>query len=410
MSGKKTNLKKKITIPIILYIIIVISVTVYTFSWFVSNRRVEVGIDDEINITIDNKLEISNADLEERVWGNRIELNLTNDEIYPDITGNGIDFYYPTYLVDGDTPNMDDVGSYKKLTDADSSHYLLTLRILFRSTENISVYLGNQSTVSPKNTEYTGADARRSMFGDFSADYIAGCSRVAFLEVDDGVETLKNVWIPNDKYHLAYEEGTDSATFSSSGEREENYGYHTIDDGQVKEIHYTSEDIINGSLTIGSENLASAATQTAGPMVNGATPLLSFSGQALEEKELIIRIWFEGTDREADKAFNGGQVTYNFEFLGIIKDEATEADLQKIDSLECRQDGYLYFGDENEVASGFLYSVNAIDWQQYGGVGGIKFTSSDTKVYVKTLETSSSKSSRIYEKLINIEETEDEMA
>ncbi len=408
MSSKKGNLKKKLTIPIILYLVIIISVTVYTFSWFVSNRRVEIGLDDEINITIDNKLEISNADAEEHVWGNKIELSLANDEIYPDITGNGIDFYYPTYLVDGDTPNMDDVGSYKKLTDADSSHYLLTLRILFRSTENINVYLGNQSAISPKNTEYIGADARRSMFGDFSADYIAGCSRVAFLEVDNGVEMLKNVWIPNDKYHLTYAEGTDSASFNSSGEREEKYGYHTVEAGQIKEVYYTTDDVLNGSLTIGSENLATGATQTVGPMVNGAVPLLSFSGQALEEKELIIRIWFEGTDREADKAFNGGQVTYNFEFLGIIKDEATVADQQKIESLVCKQDGYLYFGNETEVAKGFLYSLNAIDWQQYGGVGGIKFTSSDTKVYVKTLETPSSKSSVIYEIPINIEKTEDE--
>jgi len=399
MNNNKGNMKKKFTISLVLYIAIIISVTVYTFSWFISNQRVAVDGQKDVVISSGSKLEIMNMNAEEGVWGNEIVLNTDQNAVCPDITGNGLDFYYPTYLVDGDTPNMEDVGSYRKLTESNSSQYMVTLRIKFRTAEEISVYLGQNSYVKPKNTEYTGEDSRKSAFGDFSADYIAGCSRVAFVEVQDGVEVLKTVWIPNDTYQLDYEEDTDNALFYASGLREETYGYHTVENNTVVAKTYSSDDYANASVMVGSKNLATEATSSVAPMANNSAPLLTFSGESVEEKELIIRMWFEGTDREADKALAGGQVLYNFRFVGISKYDAPSSEAQKLETLNCRQDGHLYFGEEEEIATNILYSTNGIDWENYGGLGGTTFMESCT-IYVKTMETSESKSSAPYKLVI----------
>ncbi|MBR5250491.1 MAG: hypothetical protein IKV38_00520, partial [Clostridia bacterium] len=349
----------------------------------------------DVVISSDAKLEIMNVNSEVQAWGNEIILETDKSAVCPDITGNGLDFYYPTYLVDGDTPNMADVGSYRKLTESNASQYMVTLRIKFRTSDAISVYLGQKSYVKPKSTEYRGEGVRKSAFGDFSADYIAGCSRVAFVGIEDDAEVLKSVWIPNDTYQVAYEENSDNALFYTSGTREEAYGYHTVEENMVVAKTYTGEDYANANVMVGNKNLATEATSSVAPMINNSKALLTFSGESVEEKELIIRMWFEGTDREADKALAGGQVLYNFNFVGISKTNVSNTQMQKLSTINCRQDGYLYFGEEETIATNLLYSTNGIDWENYGGLGGVTFNESCT-IYLKTTETSDLKSSEAY--------------
>ena len=192
------------------------------------------------------------------------------------------------------------------------------------------------------------------------------------------------------------------ATFTKTGTREESYTYQTVNGNAVETITYTADDFANGLVTVGSKNLASNVASdeenaTIPPMINSGAPILSFTdSNAVQEKELIIRMWFEGTDREADKAFNGGRVKYNVSFVGIIKDNASTADVERLNTLQYRN-GQLYFGAETEAGTGFLYSLNGIDWSEYNKTN---LTTSNVGtvgeyVYVKTKETSSVKSSEV---------------
>ena len=396
MKEKKSGNKRFLKISIVLYIVIIAIIVVYTVSWFITNRRVEVGTNEEISINVGAKLEILQLDKEDANWSTSIKINTADDLSYSDITGNGLKFYFPTYLDGNDQPNTNDVESYKEVKDGDTN--LITIRLKVRTADNIDLYLSNASYVMPEDEE-----TKDALFsgGQFANDYIAGASRVAFIEVVDGEEVLKNVWIPNDEYELTYPE-KDMATFTKTGTREESYTYQTVNGNAVETITYTADDFANGLVTVGSKNLAfnvasDEENATIPPMINSGAPILSFTdSNAVQEKELIIRMWFEGTDREADKAFNGGRVKYNVSFVGIIKDNASTADVERLNTLQYRN-GQLYFGAETEAGTGFLYSLNGIDWSEYNKTN---LTTSNVGtvgeyVYVKTKETSSVKSSEV---------------
>lgn len=82
--------------------------------------------------------------------------------------------------------------------------------IYFRSNEQLDVYLTGLSKVTPLDSNNDPMQ-RKSDFGEFSKDNIAGAARVGFFEVgkdEKGKETEKSLftWIPNDKYQLTLSE------------------------------------------------------------------------------------------------------------------------------------------------------------------------------------------------------------
>lgn len=102
-----------------------------------------------------------------------------------------------------------------KKRDAVAAHYgdktgdYYVEDIYFRSDKELDVYLTDKSTVLPADEKM-----RKSQFGDFSTDNIAGAARVGFFRVDTKTtgegeskvtketETPLFTWIPNEKYQL----------------------------------------------------------------------------------------------------------------------------------------------------------------------------------------------------------------
>ena len=116
------------------------------------------------------------------------------------LSGNGQDLYY-TKSVDanGDVKDSD----FVKISDDKAGDYCLEFEAYFRSENKCQVSLTNQSKVEPFNlTDNMWTQSTPN----FSANYIAGAARVAFLE-KGGTESAPTwaktgLWIPNPLYQL----------------------------------------------------------------------------------------------------------------------------------------------------------------------------------------------------------------
>ncbi len=118
------------------------------------------------------------------------------------VTGNGINFFEPKLNRKTGVPLENSDGSWKgtDINENNSSGKYVDINLYFRSPIQKSIYLANDSTVSPKNI-----DERISGFGDFSKDYICAASRLAFL--NEYKTECNFIWAPNSNYELRESSG-----------------------------------------------------------------------------------------------------------------------------------------------------------------------------------------------------------
>ena len=124
-------------------------------------------------------------------------------------------------------------------------------------------------------------------------------------------------------------------------------------------------------------------------MINNSPELLTFNSKdGYIKQKLVVRIWIEGTDREAHFAFNGGNLIYKLNFVGIEKDPA----LTLAEGAIVYNNGNLVNADLSELTNGeYVYSLNGIDWQTYSK--GNSLINDSHIVYVKRAETQNRKAS-----------------
>ena len=383
---------------VVLYIVVLCLLATGTLAWFIFDKTATIENQGDLQIVAGSRLDISIDDGAN--WGNNFPVEIENAS-YPDITGNGSSFLCPMFLDADDNVFSDDPNTFRIVSPANESSYCISLRIKFRTTANTEVYLSNESYVNPKNL--TPSDQNRSIYGNISRDAIAGAVRVGFAEEvvnEHGVvvEQVKNIWIPNDKYNLYYD-SNGYAQLGLQGPREESYGYQYLKDGKIESYTFTDEDYYSRNVTVGGPEVLASPTEGVGAtaMINQAQSLLSFSsvldenGKSIQEKTLIVRIWIEGTDREAEKALVGGEMSYKLHFICIDKNENSNND--KIDSLELNNKT-LSIPDETESLSDRLeYSTNGIDWTLYKE--NVNYTNDDEYLYVRFVETTSDKASNV---------------
>lgn len=349
---KKEEKKEKrswIRIALIWYLILALLALFGTLGWFIANRNVYIqnGSEGNINLSVNTgelKIALEKDDGTCGPFGDR--LNVTKStKYYVDITSDGKTFYYPKTLDKDDQPYLNDVNTFVDVTQ--NGDFYVDFKVYFQTTTKMDVYLDNQSSVTSLEgmTNSAGSDAysRKSMYGVFSCDAICGAARVAFLAPkEDGTLDLIRIWIPNDNIQLSYitnsdiaDSGVPQAKLSLNGASEARsgkdgnlgYGYLALNSTRTafEKHYYTKEDCLNGNILFLQNQLAgydTTGTDTYAK-VNQSVPLLSFEEEdTLQTKEMVIRLWFEGTDREADKALNGGIVNYNLSFIGIKKEEA----------------------------------------------------------------------------------------
>ena len=437
MNDSDKNNRKRIKTAAVLYLILLAIAASTAFGWFIFNREVSVSSasgEDSIQIAVNGgDLEIFLVDSEtteedlanDALWGSERTYTPEKQGYYIDISGDGSRLWYPRTLDQSDQPILNN-GSVEDITDSDA-HYV-TLKLLFRTTTAMDVYLASDSCVSP--LEYVTGDhsyGRKSINSSdaepFSCDGIVGAARVAFLEgvKENGGEKkeLKMLWIPNDKLELRKPAGAGGTYSLVKGGRSElearGYSYLKMNaEGSLEQYTITPEEYASGKVAVTpgwpesvvrSDGRIETTNYSTGILANTSTnrsnqaaPLLSFTETGkMQIKTLYVRLWFEGTDREADSAFSGGMASYRFCFAGISKKDPQPVNLyynsEKKSLCTGSPEDADYNTPEAAIAENIEYSMDGVSWSAYNPDpdGHHPNITPGRTVFVRTKETDAEK-------------------
>ncbi|MGN0455805.1 MAG: hypothetical protein ACI4F2_03010 [Acutalibacteraceae bacterium] len=204
---------------LILSLVLLVTIFVLAVAWF-------TGMSDEATASGISVKAVSGLGLEcsfdNNEYSPEIKREITSNFKFPLITGDGTNFFIPaldrssgtplTYSA-SDSSNDNPEGSWKEKRPAIATRYGSTTEgdyyvedIWFQSDKKLDVYLTSQSSIKPLELGKESSElVRKSQYGDFTKDFIAGAARVAFFNFNEDA-TLKNepefVWVPNEKYHL----------------------------------------------------------------------------------------------------------------------------------------------------------------------------------------------------------------
>lgn len=368
----KSNQRAKIIISVLLTLFLLITATA---AWFFTNNDVEVDYGSTIQCEAGNSLEISVDGGE--TWHSSVQYSSISPRII-DISGNGVNLYKPNIITDEGIPQ-----SFVNATPAATNDKgemvgdYIEMKVMLRSASVMNVYFSGESSVLPKSTSAED----KNIYGNFSKDFIAGAVRVAVIEEVNGSEELRMIWAPNPKYEL-YEKNSDGGYgFRENGTPESSYSYYVANNAELTDMGVetvSAEKYVNKQFVVGS---------TGGDITtSGNSPILTVLDTKLKPedqvytKTIIVRIWFEGTDREAHQALSGGWVDMKFKFNGMQKsapDAAKQAEINEI----------VYFGGEvKNLKDGMMYTTDGRQWFTYSSSEPVQFTSGAT-YYFKYPET-----------------------
>ena len=361
---------KKLRLFAIYIILPVLMLLTTSYAWFYINQQVELNYTPNIECEAGHSLEIS---VDGGVtWAGGVTLDSATPKML-DITGNGVkvnglvnlfkpstvdEYYQPQGFTRAEPINKDTgEGDY------------IEIEVKLRTNSKMDVYLSGDSFVSPDGV----GSATNSIYGDFSKNCIAGAVRVSVCEKDDsGKETLKMLWDPNPYYKLTRNttNGVYNGTYSFSPARDNldavvpqnvdinNYKYYEYNSTKnTYEIKTLSiEDVLNKNLSLGKVGGKDELTAGDSPVLTSFVPDGSSS---IMYKTLVIRVWFEGTDREADQALSGGVIKMYFKFNGVNKSACTSSNQTAIN-------GITYTGSQfKNVPTNAQYSYNGFVWHTY---------------------------------------------
>lgn len=203
---------------LILSLVMLVTVFIIAIAWFSSLREATasgISVKSTSGLGLDSSF--NGVD-----YSSYIYRPLTSNFKFPLITGNGEDgmFFIPALERSSGTP-LDATSGKPTSTGTNwlskraavASHYSDTEGdyyvedIWFRSSSELDLYLSTSSYVKALEGDKAPSEwLRKSDFGEFTKDYIAGAARVSFSKIvgtgDSETETPLFVWVPNEKYHL----------------------------------------------------------------------------------------------------------------------------------------------------------------------------------------------------------------
>ena len=344
--------RKKLRLFAIYIILPLLMVITTSYAWFYINQQVEVNYTPNIECEAGHSLEIS-VDGGQN-WSGGATLTSATPKML-DITGNGINLYKPITVDE----NMQPQGftAAQKINQTTGEGDFIEIEVQLRTNSKMDVYLSGDSFVSP----VAEGTATNSIYGNFSKNYIAGAVRVAVTEKNGSSETLKMLWDPNPYYNLTrYSNGTYSFSYAQDAKNVDinNYQYYTYNSSKntYSITKFTMDDIVDKKISLG--NVGGSDELTAGD----SPVLATFEPDGKQEimyKTLVIRVWFEGTDREADQALSGGVIKMYFKFNGVNKSKCLDTNETAINNIS-------YTGSQfKNVPTNAQYSYNGFEWHTY---------------------------------------------
>ena len=271
-----------------------------TFCWFVFTQQVSVS---KLQIKTVGILNVTISNEEQKNWTDKLKVDSLNGTV-TEFSGNGKKLYSPI------TSNFEVVGfnlEEESLNFENDDKEFIEIVTYIKTDGPINFYLGQNSTVTPNNSNIKNEAEREKL------DLIAGAIRVAII-----VEDYKPfIWVPNTTYQ--YDEVT--KTYIKNGTPEDKFTYvYSETNSQFLE----TTDVV----TIDNSELLASGVSTDKRFVWGdlsnienylkaVEPIFSTDVNLKEEiiVKMVIRIWVEGTDREAVKSVIGGKFTFNLDFV-----------------------------------------------------------------------------------------------
>ena len=354
-------------------VILLLALVGGTLAWFFINDEVTVDYGNSVFCEAGDSLEIS---LIENGAANRWSSSIDYSAgafTTVDISGNGVNLFRPAEINEFQQPiNM--IPAVSSLDNGNGYDYI-ELEVAFRSLSKMNVYLSDESYIAPVDPENKDSN----IYGEFSRDYIAGAMRVAIID-ENGLIML---WAPNSGYQLI-QNGNGTYAFKS-GENgdsvpESDYYYYGEDEnGNIIQQAVSSDMYASKQFVVDSTGAGKGYTGNSASLVS----LVPESEGAHAQKTVKIRIWFEGTDREAHQALAGGNVNIKLKFIGISK-ETDEAKQTAIDSITFNQENSVFTG----LSEGMVFSTDGRNWTEYDPAApNLPALESGSSIYIKYPET-----------------------
>lgn len=365
-------MKKRRIIFSSICVILLLALVGGTLAWFYLNEEVTVNYGNSIFCEAGDSLEIALVEggLASR-WSSAIDYR-SGEFTTVDISGNGYNLYRPAEIDEYQQPKGFNP-AVSSLENSGSYDYI-ELEVSFRSLSKMNVYLSEESFIEPVNP-----DAAGNIYGNFSRDYIAGAMRVAIVEGDE----LKMLWAPNSQYQLV-QNANGSFSFrngvNGNSTPETSYSYYAEnEEGDVVLNTVSAEEYASKTFVVDS----TGANKTTGGNSAVLVSLNPATEGTYDQKTVRIRIWFEGTDREAHQALAGGNVNVKLKFVGVYKE--TDEDKQNaIDSITFNQERGTFGG----VAAGMVFSMDGRNWTEVNATASnLPVLQSESSIFFKYPET-----------------------
>lgn len=357
-----------------LCVILLLALIGGTFSWFYVNEEVSVTYGNSIFCEAGDSLEIALVENgQPGRWTSTVDFS-PGSFTTVDISGDGQRLYRPSEIDENQQPlNMNPAVS--SLVNSVRYDYV-ELEVAFRAVSKMNVYLSEESFINPV---INPGDAEANIYGDFSRGYIAGAMRVAVID-DTG---LKMLWAPNSKFQLIQNaNGTYDFKSGEKGDsvRESAYYFYGEDEsGKIVQKEITTDTYAGKKFVIDSTGAKAGYTGNSPVLVS----LNPENEGTHDQKTVKIRIWFEGTDREAHQALAGGNVDVKLKFIGIAK-ETDEAKQTAIDNISFNQEDSTFSG----LAEGMVFSTDGQQWTEYKPTApNLPALESGSSIYIKYPET-----------------------
>lgn len=317
------NLFKLITLTIALAIV--------SYAWLNDNKETGLGVISISTIAI-NEIEIS-VD-EGNTWSMAGQLGIPPDFLFErEVTGDGVNFLRAA--------NKNPIGSPIGFEPAIVNEDYLEFNVMFRSAKSSTMYLDKKSYVNPacgtETADLLGSNVTRiSASGDYSRDLIAGGVRIAFInnilvgEVFVPNNDVSLIWAPNPNIEMVNNAGVKTPIINSTNTQ--------------PYVYYNSQSILKPT-----PNLKERISADYGNNMTGGDPYIA-QVAANEVKQITIRIWIEGTDREAVTELKGGHFILSFSFAGFTKEHDDIPPLVTVDGNQIL--GYnnnMEYSDNNGV-------------------------------------------------------------
>ena len=284
---KKRNTK----VSSIIYesIFAILALVVVSYAWFAfSNQASTTGIDLEVIGAID--ISISN---DGKNWSKSTSISPQDKMALSELSGDGINLFYPVIA----NKQVQGYTNVSEFSQTDVSY--LEFKFYISSSGPVSIYYGVDCSVVPLDNSKL-------------ADNIAGAIRVACFETTGGKQpTSSIVWAPNSTYQYS------NGAVNKSGTVEDQYTYATSSSTTLKTIS------TNGAVSGISTDKKFIWGNITEQMIADMDPITTINTEYGEEAsvELTVRIWVEGTDREAVRELLGGQFKVHLSFKAGDVDE-----------------------------------------------------------------------------------------